>query len=167
MAIAIVERLRSEPYYTEHYDELFTVAADTIVALTVRVDELESQKIVAPTPPDSAAEIALHRNNAIKWCTEVAFKEAEIARLTKLSEAISRDCNDCANQRNTAEAKLNQRGLLIEQALACIEKYHSFLDMMDDGPDDSDVAMAVGWLNKGRELRREFLAAIDAAKEKS
>lgn len=41
--------------------------------------------------------------------------EARCAELERLSDAISRDCNDCANQRNAAEARVREaEGLLRE-----------------------------------------------------
>ena len=54
---------------------------------------------------------------------------------------------------------------LLEKAEEAMEKFHACFDMLTDGPDDSDKALAMQWLEQGRDLRSEYLAAIKQWKE--
>lgn len=56
---------------------------------------------------------------------------------------------------------------LLEKAEEAMEKYHACFDMLTDGPDESDQALAMSWLEQGRELRKEYLAAIKQWKEQT
>lgn len=54
---------------------------------------------------------------------------------------------------------------VVEQALEALENYRQFFDIMQDGPDDSDVAHASYYLSKASSGATERVAALRAAIE--
>lgn len=63
---------------------------------------------------------------------------------------LERELADCKRALSDANAKH-------EAAMECCRLFWQHVDMMNDGPDDSDVALAQGWLEEAYHKAREAL----------